>query len=279
MKINLAKSAGFCFGVKRALELAQKASHRHKRLCVWGEIVHNQEVMQRLGQAGIKKINRLKPNPGTILILPAHGVALNIIEQAKQCGYRIIDATCPMVKQIHKIVRDADRKDYPIIIIGDKRHTEVKGIKGQIKNKALIIENEKDIPFKKIKRLKRVCVVAQSTQNLETVLKILDILKLYIKEIKFFNTVCQPTRIKQTEIRKMPLENEVMIIIGSKNSANTRRLYEISKSLNKKSFWVSAKEEVKPAWFKGIKKVGVTAGASTPQSTIEEIIQSIKNVQ
>jgi 4-hydroxy-3-methylbut-2-enyl diphosphate reductase len=169
-----------------------------------------------------------------------------------------------------------EQKGYKIIVIGDKKHDEVQGIIGQLKNRTLVIDNPEYLPLKAIQRTKKACVVLQSTQDSEKVIKIVNALSPYINELKFFNTICKPTRIKQEEIKTMSLENEVMIIIGSKTSANTRRLYEIAKSLNRRSYWIESKEEIKPQWLKGAKKVGISAGASTPDSTTNEIVDYIK---
>lgn len=189
-----------------------------------------------------------------------------------------MDATCPMVKEIHQIAQGMEEKGYKIIVIGDKKHDEVLGITGQLKGKAIVIDDIKNIPLNTIKKLKKAGAVVQSTQDLEKVLKITDILKRHIAEFEFFNTICKPTRIKQAEIKIMPLENDVMIIIGSKNSANTRRLYEISKSLNGRSYWVASEKEIKPGWFRKAKSVGVAAGASTPESTIKETLEYISRI-
>jgi len=183
-----------------------------------------------------------------------------------------------MVKEIHKTAQNMETKGYKIIVIGDKKHDEVRGIVGQLKTKAIVVDNHKHIPLKKIRKIDKACVVAQSTQNLERTLKLVAILKSYIKELKFFNTICMPTRIKQEEIKRMPLENDIMIIIGSKTSANTRRLYEISKSLNRRSYWVRSKGDIKPGWFRGAKNTGVTAGASTPDFTTKGIVKRIKQL-
>jgi 4-hydroxy-3-methylbut-2-enyl diphosphate reductase len=180
-----------------------------------------------------------------------------------------------MVKEIHRIVQNMERKQYRIIVIGDKFHDEVHGIVGQLKREAIIIQDIKHMPLDKIKKIEKACVVAQSTQNLEKFLKITQVLKGCIPNLRFFNTICRPTRMKQEEIKTMPLENDVMIIIGSKKSANTKRLYEIAKSLNKHSYWINSKEEIKRRWFRNAQCTGVTAGASTPDSTIREIIKHI----
>lgn len=275
-RVNLAKSAGFCIGVKRALEIAFQAAQCGKKVYMLGEIVHNEEVVERLRAAGIKKISGLKKAKNACLLIRAHGSPSGTFAKAARLGYEIIDATCPMVKEIHKIAKSMQDKGYKIIIIGDKNHEEVFGIAGQLKEKALVIDGLSGIPLNKLKKIKRACVVVQSTQNLEKALKIVALLKSHVPNLVFFNTICRPTRTKQEEIRKMPLANDVMIIIGSKKSANTKRLFEISRSLNKRSWWVSSREEIKPSWFKGAQTVGVTAGASTPEYTIKEILGYIR---
>jgi len=278
MRINIAKSAGFCFGVKRALEIAFKAAKLRKKVYMLGDIVHNEDVVKEIKKAGIKKITRLNRTKSGALLIRAHGSSLGTLIKAAKLGYAIIDATCPMVKEIHGIANQMQQKGYRIIIIGDKKHNEVRGIAGQLKGKALIIDAINNIPFKKIKRLKKAAVVAQSTQNLDKVLQIAQMLKARIADLVFFNTICQPTRTKQEEIKRMPLENDVMIIIGSRKSANAKRLYEISLALNKKSWWVNSRKEIKPAWFKGARQVGITAGASTPEYTIKDITNYIRSL-
>lgn len=278
MIINLAKSAGFCFGVKRAIKIALDTAGSSLQIYMLGDIVHNEDVVRMIAKTGIKKIKQLIPGKDKILLIRAHGADITTIRKAIRLGYKIIDATCPMVKEIHQIAQDMENKGYRIIVIGDKKHDEVHGIVGHLKNKAIVIDSPKYIPLRKIKNIRKASVVVQSTQNPKNAMAILNILRQHIPELKFFNTICKPTRIKQGEIKTLPLKNDVMIIIGSKNSANTKRLYEISKSLNKKSYWVNSKGEIKPGWFKGIKKVGISAGASTPEPIIHEVIDYIRKM-
>ncbi|MFY9402123.1 MAG: 4-hydroxy-3-methylbut-2-enyl diphosphate reductase [Candidatus Omnitrophota bacterium] len=275
MRINIAKSAGFCFGVKRALDIAINTAKKNTNVVMLGDIVHNEEVTSQLSRYGIKKIKNLEYSKGKILIIRAHGEPLKIFKTARRMKYKVIDATCPMVKEIHKIAVKMEKKGYRIIVIGDKKHDEVLGISGQLKKKALVIESALGLPFKKIKKIKKGCVVVQSTQKIKNTLEIVSVLKKHIPDLKFFNTICKPTRIKQAEIENMPNQNDCMIIIGSKKSANTKRLYQISKSLNKKSWQVNSKEEINPSWFRNAKKVGITAGASTPKETINEVVKQI----
>jgi len=278
MKINLAKSAGFCFGVKRALDIAIQTAKREKRVEMLGDIVHNEDVVKEITQAGIKKIKRLGKGKNKTLLVRAHGTSSKILKEARKHGYKIIDATCPMVREIHKIAKENEKRGYKIIIIGDKKHDEVRGILGQLKKRALVVDNIKNASDKKLSGIKKGAVVVQSTQSLDKVLKIVGALKKAIKDLKFFNTICKPTRTKQEEIKILPLKNDIMIIVGSKASANTKRLYEISKSLNKKSYWITSKKNLKPAWFQDVKKVGVAAGASTPDYTTKDIIEYIKKI-
>ena len=274
MKINLAKSAGFCFGVKRAIALALETAKNNHKVYMLGDIVHNEEVVRQVKKAGIKKIRRLCSGKNKILLIRAHGSATKTIAQGKKLGYKIIDATCPMVKEIHKIVRNAHSRGLNLIVIGDKKHDEVLGIIGQLGSQSIVIDNIKNIP-KHVFNIQKAAVVVQSTQNLKKVKDIIDRLKKTIPHLEFHNTICQPTRIKQEEVRKLPLENDLMLIIGSKNSSNTQRLYEISKSLNPQSYWIDSVIGIKKNWFKDVRSVGITAGASTPESTIQEVIKQL----
>ncbi len=278
MKINIAKSAGFCFGVKRAINIALDTASIGKQVYMLGDIVHNETVVNSIRERGIKKIARLGNGKNKILLIRAHGASKRLISKAKKQGYGIVDATCPMVKEIHRIARSMEKKCGRIIVIGDKKHDEVLGIIGQLKKPAVVIDDLKRMPLARIKRLSRACVVVQSTQNSEKVMRIVEILKRHIKKLIFFNTICKPTRLKQEEIKRMPLENDLMLIIGSKNSANTKRLYEISKSLNKNSYWVNSCCDIRKDWFRRAKSVGLTAGASTPKAIIQEIIKYLSSI-
>lgn len=278
MKVSVAKSAGFCFGVRRALKIAHEKACLKEKVCMLGNIVHNERVVKEIESAGIKKIKKLARGKKRILLIRAHGAAKKTFKKALSFGYKVVDATCPMVKEIHKIAQSIEKKGRKIIVIGDKKHDEVKGIVGQLKGKALVVDKMKNLNPNLLKKIKKVAIVVQSTQNIEETLKIVEKIKSYIGDLKFFNTICRPTRIKQEEVKIMSLKNDIMIIIGSKSSANTKRLYEISRSLNKKSYWIESKNNVRLSWFKGIKRVGVTAGASTPDATTEKVVNYIKEI-
>lgn len=276
MKVNIARSAGFCFGVKRALAIALGIAGKKGKVYMLGDIVHNEDVVREIKKSGIKKIGRPGKGGGKILLISAHGAPVKIFHSAAAAGFKVIDATCPMVKKIHKTALDMENRGRRIIIIGDKKHSEVIGILGHLKDRAIVIDSPDNIPAGRIKDINKAAVVVQSTQNIERVIKILEKVKKYVPDLVFCNTICRPTTIKQEEIKKMPLENDVMVIIGSKNSANTRRLYEISRSLNKRSYWIRSSGDLKRGWFKGAGSVGVAAGASTPESTINDVAAALR---
>ncbi len=278
MKISVAQSAGFCFGVKRAMKLALDAARQGNPVEMLGDIVHNEIVTTAVEQAGIKKVDKLGDGRGKTLLIRAHGASKKTIAEAEQLGYRIIDATCPMVKEIHALADDFEAKGLPVIIIGDRGHEEVKGIAGQLMQKAIIIESPESVPLDQIKKLHHAGVLVQSTQHEENVTAVLALLRKHIPEITFKNTICRATKKRQSEIKKMPLEHDVMFIVGSKSSANTKRLYELSKRLNDHTHWILTKDDIRPEWLQGKQSVGITAGASTPNESIESVVECIRNL-
>ena len=278
MEINLAKTAGFCFGVKRAIKMALETAEKDTPIEMLGDIVHNEEVIKQVSGKGIQKVSHISSGKEKILIIRAHGAKKKIFEDAEKLGYSIVDATCPMVTEIHNIVKKMENNGYKIIIIGDENHAEVKGIAGQLSEKPFIISSKDSIPYQETNQIKKAAIVIQSTQMIENAEGIHEALKSHIAELKFFNTICKTTKSKQAEIKTLPLENDVVIIIGSKTSANTNRLYQISNSLNENTYQVMSEKEIDPSWFKGARKVGVSAGASTPDEAIEKVVNYLKSI-
>lgn len=278
MQIHLAQSAGFCFGVRRAIKIARSLAGSHKTVGMLGDLVHNETVIRELEAAGIRKIKRLGPERCGRLLIRAHGASRRTLAPARRHGYALVDATCPMVREIHRIVRSMDRQGRRVIVIGDRRHDEVLGIIGQIEHRAVIIDPAAHIPLPALRSIRKAAVVVQSTQNLDRVLPIVEKLKKRIPDVRFFNTICKPTRMKQEEIKILPLQNDAMLIIGSRTSANTKRLYEISKALNARTHWIQSPGELKARWFRGVRALGITAGASTPDTTTHAVIAKIRTL-
>ncbi len=277
MKINIAKSSGFCFGVRRAIDMCRDLAGGKRSVHVLGDIVHNTFVVRELEEKGIRKIKRIRPAENSILVIRAHGAPEKVFDRAKACGYSIVDATCPKVKEIYKIARKLE-KNNRIIIIGDNNHDEVKGIAGQLRKRPIAIESPQDIPLKKLARVKKAAVITQSTQATDNINNIMERLERIIPEVKLHNTTCRTTRVKQQEIRALPRENDLVLIIGSKTSANTKRLYQISRGINKKTRWIECAEDLKPAWFKGIGSVGIMAGASTPDRITRGVVEELEAI-
>ncbi len=278
IKINLARSAGFCFGVRRAITITLKTTSKHKDVRMLGDIVHNEDVIAMMERTGVKKIKTLRKNRGQTLVIRAHGLPASVFKRAKKLGYVIVDATCPMVKEIHRIARRMEQETRRIIIIGDKKHDEVRGIKGQLKTKAFVVSSKKDAARLPFPAIKKAAVVVQSTQDEENALRIFRLIASKVRDVKFFNTICAPTRIKQAEIKAIPLKNDMAIIIGSGASANTRRLFEIAKKLNPRTYWVRSAEDIRPRWLKGISSIGIATGASTPDATTQKVIARLRTL-
>ncbi len=277
MKINIAKSSGFCFGVKRAIDISKAIANKKKKVYVLGDIVHNSFVVNELEEKGIKKIKRITPAKNSILIIRAHGAPKKTFTKAKENGYKIIDATCPKVKDIYDIAKRLE-KDNTIIIIGDNNHDEVKGIAGQLKKRPITIESPNDIPKNLIKSIKKTAVITQSTQTIENIMAIMQKLEKLLPKVKLYNTTCRTTIVKQQEIRSLPKKNDLVLIIGSKTSANTKRLYQISKKINRNTYWIESVKNLKKIWFKNIKNVGIMAGASTPDYVTNEVVEKLKEL-
>lgn len=275
MKINIAKSSGFCFGVRHAINISKTIAKKRKNVYVLGDIVHNTFVVRELEEKGVKKLKRMAPRKDATLIIRAHGAPKKVFSQARKSGYAVVDATCPMVKDIYKIAKRLE-KTHRIIIIGDKGHDEVKGIAGQLKKKPITIESVKDIDKKELSRVKKAAIVTQSTQSEENINAIMERVLKIIPEVKLHNTTCRITRVKQADIKALPLENDVILIIGSKTSANTKRLYQISRGINIKTHWIESAGDLKKKWFRKTKNTGIMAGASTPDYVTKDVVEKLK---
>lgn len=275
MKIQVAQSAGFCFGVRRAIDIALQAARTEQDVYMLGEIVHNESVVDQIQRAGIRVVDRIDDIPAGVLLFRAHGSTPETYAEAEARGLKIVDATCPMVLEIHRIVRKLEEEGYEVVIIGDQNHDEVRGIAAQV-SRPLVVSGPADVPGEGW-RSNRLGVVVQSTQNLENVQAIISRLVPACRELRFIDTICKPTTDHQNEIRRMPLENDAVVVVGSFTSANTRRLAELSVAANPRTHHVQTASELEAAWFEGIGSVGVTAGASTPDVLIRDVLDRIRD--
>jgi 4-hydroxy-3-methylbut-2-en-1-yl diphosphate reductase len=265
MKIKVARCSGFCFGVKRAINIAKNALKESKpgdKIYSFGAIIHNPQVVEELFKEGLQVISGLEKIKGGTVIISSHGAPLEVTKDLRKKGMKLIDATCPFVKYAQNIVKDLKKQGYGITIVGDSAHPEVKALKsiaGKNKNS------------------KKIGVISQTTQSKENYInEIKKILKQDFSEIKIFNTICNDTSKRQLAARGLLEDCDLMIVVGGKNSANTKRLWQICKESGVDSFHIETELEVKKKWFNGKKCVGITSGASTPDSMVKKIIERIR---
>ena len=276
MKILLAKNAGYCFGVRDAVDMAYDTAKEHGDVYMLGHIVHNENVVNDLDKAGAKVVDSLDKVPeGRPVLLRAHGTHVDTWKEAKQKNMNIVDATCPLVRDIHDEIKQLEMDGRKIIIIGDHGHDEVVGIASQVKNPMIVATPEEAI---KLRKTKRAGVVSQSTQTIENVQEIVNILMNKVVDLRFINTICFPTKRNQEQIKELSEKCDVMFVIGSFTSANSKRLTDLSKERNKRSYQVTCALDINEKWLEDCNVVGISAGASTPDNIIEEVLERIKEI-
>lgn len=278
MELIVAQTAGFCFGVKRAVDLVYQEIEQHKeeQVYTYGPVIHNEEVIKDLELNGVIVLNTEEEiqaaEPGTVIIR-AHGVPTHIYECIQTAGHRTIDATCPYVLKIHKIVREASARGDYIVIIGDSEHPEVMGIKSCAGHNSIVIKSPEEAEYFSAnleKKHKKLCVVSQTTFNFNKFQELVEIFRKNSYHIvDVLNTICNATEERQAEAHRISREVDTMIVIGGKNSSNTQKLFEICKEECMNTFYIQTAEDMDFSKISG--KVGITAGASTPKKIIEEV--------
>ena len=276
MKILVAKDAGYCFGVRDAVNIAKKSGGEYDSVYMLGDIVHNERVVSDLEKSGSVVVNNLDDIPEDKPVLfRAHGTDPKVWKEAQKKKLNIIDATCPLVTDIHEEIKILESENRKTIIIGDHGHDEVMGIAAQVKN-PIIISNVEEAHS--LRKMKRAGVVSQSTQMIENVQDIINVLMGKVYDLRFVNTICFPTRRNHEQIKELAEICDLMIVIGSFTSANSKRLTQLSLARNKNSYQVMDENDIDKAWFDNIESVGVSAGASTPDNIINNVIDKIKTI-
>ena len=276
MKIFIAKDAGYCFGVRDAVNLAYDTANDNGDVYMLGTIVHNERVIENLDKAGAKVVSRIDEVPdGKTLLFRAHGTAPELWKEAKKKNINLVDGTCPLVTEIHHEIKSLEKEGRKAIIIGDHGHDEVVAIAAQVE-KPIIISNIDEA--NKMRRLKRAGIVSQSTQMIENVQEIINVLMQKVYDLRFINTICFPTRRNHEQIKDLASQCDVMIVIGSFTSANSKRLTQLSLERNKLSYQVTSASDLKKEMFENCNSVGISAGASTPDEIIQEVVNKIKKI-
>lgn len=290
MKITLSRYAGFCDGVERAYEIITKLAKNPKTkkpIYVLGSLVHNDDVVKKIEALGVKKLRveenlektlqSAKKKIGTIVVT-AHGMGPKIYELAKKKGITLVDTTCPRVIKAQCLAKLFFDKLYQIVIIGDRGHKETKGINEWANNGGVFLETKKDLKSLKLDPEKKIAVLSQTTQDEDFVAEMSGAIKKKYPQTEIMETVCMATHDRQNEVKNLAQKNEVMIVIGSPDSANSTRLWQIARKINKKSYFIERADELKNEWFSACGKIGVAAGASTPRWVIREVIKTLEKI-
>ncbi len=286
-KISLAKFAGFCYGVKRAVETVKKLKeeNKDKNIYVLGELIHNSQVIKELDELGIKTVDKLPKNETGICVIRSHGASPEVIEQIKAQGFEVVDLTCPDVKKVQQQAIQLAKEDNFVVIVGKAEHPEVIAIKANAQlftnNIAVATDiNELKSVEEDIKKNKKVGVVVQTTQRIETLQNILVYLTTIAKEIHLVNTICASTSMRQKEAKELAQTNDLVIVVGSKKSANTTHLAEILTGITN-TIHIETAEELDNYvdLIKNSENIAITAGASTPQNLIDNVYKKIEGGQ
>lgn len=278
MEVHIAPKAGFCFGVKRAIEMAvQSARNRDGPLYSLGPLIHNPQVVAALSKEGIKETESVSEvKPGEVLIIRSHGVTPAELQQAKELNLKVVDATCPFVAKAQQLAKKLKEEGYQVVVVGEKKHPEVKGLVGWAGNGALVVKDSREaanIPF-----YPRIGVIAQTTQSRENFHEVVEVLKSKCDQIQVYDTICHATSERQASAIELAQKVDVMVVVGGFNSANTRKLAMLCRATGTPTYHVEEAGQLNPRWFKGVKVAGLTAGASTPEWIIEEVCRRMKEV-
>ena len=280
MDVTVAKTAGFCFGVKRAVEKVYEQIEKGKTpIYTFGPIIHNEEVVRDLEERGVKVLEtaeELRQLTDGVVVIRSHGVGKDIYDILEKNGIEIIDATCPFVKKIHRIVSEQNENGRRVIIVGNGKHPEVEGIKGWGNDDTLVIETAEEFEKLQISDGEKLCIVAQTTFNYNKFQDLVEKISKTRYDILVLNTICNATQERQVEARQIASQVDVMIVIGGRNSSNTQKLYEICRRECKETYYIQTLKDFKPEKAGSVRSVGITAGASTPNQIIEEVHTNLR---
>ena len=279
MGVKLAKNAGFCMGVRRAMDIVLDIARHmgNERVFTYGPLIHNPQTMELLKKRGITPLDCMDDIEEGTVIIRAHGISPQERGNIKAKGIEIVDATCPKVANVQSIIKKHANRDYAILIVGDREHPEVEGLMGYAQGKGTAIGRKEEVSV--LPDLGKVCVVAQTTQNKEEYTEVASEIAKRFPDALIFDTICDSTERRQAEVKKMAAEMDAMVIVGGKNSANTRRLAEISKRWGTPTFHIETAEDLKQIDLSPYDRVGVSAGASTPNWIIEKVFDDLNASQ
>jgi 4-hydroxy-3-methylbut-2-enyl diphosphate reductase len=276
MKVRLAKRTGFCFGVKRAVDMAEAALKKEKPICSLGSIIHNEQVVNALARRGLKTAKAETDIKCGTCVISSHGISPFIAKRISDRGVKIIDTTCPFVLRAQRTAKSLSAAGYEVIIVGDAKHPEVRALVDFVSTKAIVVRDGREARRLKLEAGKKYIVIAQTTQgrvNFADSVKALSANRT--KDLKVFDTICRDAGERQAAAMRLARTVDAMIVVGGRSSANTRRLYEVSKREAKVAHLIETEAEIRDSWLKGKTSVGVTSGASTPDWVVEKVVKKI----
>ncbi len=274
MEITLAKSAGFCFGVRRATQMAFEAAAEHDAICSLGPVIHSPQVVKGLAEQGVKVVASVDDIPPGSVIIRSHGVTAAEMARVQEKNLTIVDATCPFVKKAQEYATRLSEEGYTVVIVGEVEHPEVQGIVSYAGEAVVhVVADARQAAA--LPRMNKVGILAQTTQLYENLKDIMEVCLTKCQELRVFNTICDATSVRQNEAREIASTVDLMFVIGGHASANTSRLARICREIQPHTWHIETAEEIEPEWFAGVAKVGVTAGASTPRWLIDEVVARI----
>ncbi|MDO8683843.1 MAG: 4-hydroxy-3-methylbut-2-enyl diphosphate reductase [Armatimonadota bacterium] len=276
MKVIVAKHAGFCFGVKRALDTVLKATEKGEPLYTLGPLIHNPQVVEKLRSIGVEVVQDVKDVKHGWIVMPSHGVPKEVTKAAKDAGLKIVDVTCPFVAKVHKRAESLSQMGFHVVVVGDPGHSEVKGILSAAGENATTVSTPEEANA--VEWPERVGIVAQTTQVEGHLRAIVEIISKKTAEAQAFDTICYATRDRQQAVMELAPKVEALVVVGGRNSANTNRLREICESTNVPTYHIETADELQDEWFDGKQVVGLTAGASTPDWIIEAVKERLEGI-
>lgn len=277
MEIILAKSAGFCFGVKRAVNMAFKAADSAEKICSLGPLIHSPQLVERLENEGIRVVNSVAEMNGETVIIRSHGITRSEEDMLMGQKLTVVDATCPFVKKAQQYAALLGKEGYAVAIVGEQEHPEVQGIVSYVGDADTWVVANAD-EAQTIPAQQKLGLVAQTTQSFENFSEITHVLLAKSKELRIFNTICDATAVRQEEARDIARRVDVMLVLGGRNSANTSRLAQICAEIQPKTYHIETASGIEPEWVQGLTSIGITAGASTPEWIIREVMERLREI-
>jgi (E)-4-hydroxy-3-methyl-but-2-enyl pyrophosphate reductase (IPP and DMAPP forming) len=278
MRVKLAKKVGFCFGVKRAVEMAEEVLKKKGKAYSLGSIIHNRQVVESLAEKGLKVIKNIDEADSGVLVISSHGISPDLVGRISKRSLKLVDTTCPFVRNAQETARSLGKDGYTVIIVGDADHPEVRALYDFAGKKAFVIKDAKGLKALKLKPGQRIGILSQTTQSMDNFLGVVNAIKdAGPKDLRVFNTICKDAEKRQAAARDISGEVELMLVVGGKSSANTKRLFEVCKKILSKSYLVETESDLEDKWFKDVSVVGITSGASTPDNIVRRVAKVLKS--